>query len=547
MMNNGVYKFRKHDSIGSADAESDNKFLENCFIDTGDLSELRNPSSPKRIVVGRTGAGKTALLSKLKQTEERVIEIQPESLSFGYIANSNILSFFSGIGVDLDLFYKLLWRHIFTVELIKARFNINTETDKRTWINQLKNLFRNRRHQQAVEYLEQWGKSFWQDTEYRIKEITTKVENDLSASIGVPINPALGVQATKTLSDEQKVEVLQRGQKVINEVQIRQLSEMLDLLDEALDDPQKHYFIVIDKLDEKWTTESVRYKLIRALIETIRDFKKVRNAKIIVGMRLDLLDRVFKITRDPGLQGEKYESLYLYLTWTKPQLTQLIDLRINHLIKHTYTTQIVTHRDIFPKAVRSQNTLEYILDRTLMRPREVILFINQCIYSAVDSTSVTPKMILAAEGEYSRLRIDSLGDEWAVDYPNLKYFVNKFLKNRTQTFKISEISDEFCLEFSGSKETLETVCKNTDQFLEKSTIELHDGGIQPLEFKKNLFSAFYHVGLVALKLAPEEKFLNIVTGRRNISIAEINESSTARINSTFRRVLGIVEPEKIEE
>lgn len=36
----GSYKFRKHDSIGSNDAENDEQFLPFCFEDTGDLSTL---------------------------------------------------------------------------------------------------------------------------------------------------------------------------------------------------------------------------------------------------------------------------------------------------------------------------------------------------------------------------------------------------------------------------------------------------------------------------------------------------------------------------
>ena len=39
------------------------------------------------------------------------------------------------------------------------------------------------------------------------------------------------------------------------------------------------YFIVIDELDEAWADDSIRYNLIHALIETIRDFQKVRHVK----------------------------------------------------------------------------------------------------------------------------------------------------------------------------------------------------------------------------------------------------------------------------
>lgn len=539
------FKFRKHDNIGAADAEADRAFLEACFIDTGDLKELRDCTSPKRIVVGRTGAGKTALLSQLKAVSDRVIEIHPESLSFGYVANSNVLTFFAQAGVNLDLFFKLLWRHIFTVELIKKHYRIETESDKLSWLESFRNLFRDARHRQAIEYLEQWGKSFWQDTEHRIKEITTKLENDLQTSLGASAPPVhLGAEAVQKLSEEQRIEVVQRGQRVVNEVQIRQLSEMLDLLDAALADPQKQYFVVIDCLDENWVDENLRYRLIRALIETIRDFRKIKNTKIVVGMRLDLLSRVFRLTRDSGFQEEKYESLYLHLQWTKEQLTQLLDTRIHHLIKHAYTKQTVTHRDILPSSVQQKNSLDYIFERTMMRPRDAILFLNQCIQLAIDSPMITPKMVLAAEGEYSRLRLRSLADEWSADHPSLLLFSEKFLKNRPQTFRIGDVSDDTCHEIALEVDADADKRLST---LEQACADLVNGKIDTLQFKRIVFSVFYNVGLVALKLSPQEAFLNVTTGRRNVSTAEIDEDARIRINATFRRVFGVKQPNTEDE
>jgi type IV secretory pathway VirB4 component len=56
------FVFKKHDDIGAATAEDDSLFLADCFMDAGDLDHLINCKDPKRIIVGRTGAGKSALL-----------------------------------------------------------------------------------------------------------------------------------------------------------------------------------------------------------------------------------------------------------------------------------------------------------------------------------------------------------------------------------------------------------------------------------------------------------------------------------------------------
>ena len=64
------FVFCKNDEIGSAGAEDDEQYLKDCFIDTGELPVLLDCDNAKRIVVGRTGAGKTALLTKIESHKE---------------------------------------------------------------------------------------------------------------------------------------------------------------------------------------------------------------------------------------------------------------------------------------------------------------------------------------------------------------------------------------------------------------------------------------------------------------------------------------------
>lgn len=246
------FKFRRQDNIGAADADDD-VYLQECFVDTGDIETLLDCRNPKSIVVGRTGAGKTALLKVLENRTQRAILIPPESLSLSYISNSTILNFVERLGVNLDIFYKLLWRHVFTVELIKKHFQIYSEDDKKTFWQKISRTFTDQKSRKALEYLENWGKSFWEETEYRIQEVTQKLEKDIRGQIeiGLPKKVLAGqISGSCKITDELKGQIVQRAQKVVNEVQIRQLSDIISLLDEILDDPQKRYYILIDRLDE---------------------------------------------------------------------------------------------------------------------------------------------------------------------------------------------------------------------------------------------------------------------------------------------------------
>lgn len=344
------FRFRRLDTIGAAAAEEDKGFLQECFVATSHLHLLQDCKDPRSIVLGRTGSGKTALLHRLAEIEPRTIEIRPESLALAYISNSTILTFVTELGVKLDIFFRLLWRHVFTVELLKSHFEITTEDSRNSFLARIRDIFRSKKHQHAVEYLENWGKSFWEETEYRIKEVTTNLENNVKDSIKAVI-PGLSFsnEDIEALTEQQKKEVINRAQYVVNQVQIRQLSEIIDLVDTVLSDPQKHYYLVIDRLDEDWIEDRLRYRLIRALIETVRDFRKVQNAKLIVAIRYDLLDRVFRLTRDAGFQEEKYESLFLPLDWTPEQLIDVLDQRINFLVVNGIRLKKSRIKTFFPK------------------------------------------------------------------------------------------------------------------------------------------------------------------------------------------------------
>ena len=532
------FRFRSTDSVGVADAESDHAFLQDCFVDAGTVDLLLDCDDHRRVILGRTGSGKTALLSKLVERASTAITVQPESLALAYISNSTILRFVHELGVDLDVFFKLLWRHVFTVEIVKAHFHLDSASGNEGVLDWIRNQFSEKKlqHEKALAYLEKWGSKFWEQTDYRIEELTTNLVNDLKASVGAALKIAnFDLSAGHKLSQEQKAKVVERATFVVNQVQIQELSYVLELLDSILEDPQKRYYIVIDRLDEKWVDEGLRYRLIRALIETVRDFRRVRNAKIVISLRYDLIDRVIRMSRDVGFQEEKYEALYFDLSWTREQLIELLDLRIGRLVRQRYTKQRVTHKDVLPKLIDRVPAIDYILARTLMRPRDVIMFFNACIRQASNNAEITPQMLKHAEGEYSRLRLRSLADEWNADFPYLM-LCSDLLKNRPARFPLKDITDEECVDLAvklidwGKKGD-----SKFDQFIEEFENDLSKTD----SVRRFLASMFYRVGLVGLKLEAYDSFVWSTEGRRSISAAEIRPGVHLSVHPCFWRSLGV--------
>lgn len=416
------FRFNRNDNVGSAQAELDNEFLSACFVDTGDLNILRDTSHPKRIIVGRTGSGKSALVRKLIQDEEHVIDIQPINLSIEYIANSDVLQFFETLGVKLDLLYQLLWKHVLAVELIKHRYGLNNEQKTKTFLDNLSTLFvQDAGKEQAIRYLREWGDKFWNETEHRVKEITSKLESDLKASAASNV-PGIKFEAgaAQRLTEEQKREIVHRGSQVVSQVQIKALSDLIRVLAEnVFNDPLQRFFITIDGLDEHWVEDRLRFKLIRALIETSKSFQRLQNVKIVIALRVDLLYRVIEATKDAGFQEEKYESMYLRLRWDKNQIEQLVDKRIVKLVLGRYTKRQVHLRELFPPKIGRISFVDYLIERTFLRPRDAILFVNDCLGRSEGRNRITVQIVADAEAEYSRKRRISLVEEWAGLYPSI--------------------------------------------------------------------------------------------------------------------------------
>lgn len=446
------FRLRRGMSIGEADAESDQNFLEECFTDTGDYQTLADPRASQRIIVGRTGAGKSALICHLKDSEENVIEIPPENLSLNYISNSDIINTLEKSGVKLDLFYKLLWQHVFAVELLRAKFDLTTEEKTNSWLTSLLRRFRqtNQTKERALAYLRDWGDKFWCETEYRIKEVTEKLENDVTTQLGSSFDLLkANVSAGAKNTSETKAEIVHKAQQVINSIQVKALSDVLSLLaEDVFDDQQQVYYIVIDKLDENWVDSSLRYRLIRALIETVKRFRSIAAVKIVIGLRYDLIRTVFDKTHDAGFQEEKYEALMLHLKWTQASLESLLDKRISLLLREQYTTHSIGLRSLFPKSVGRTDFVDYFFSRTFFRPRDAIAFVNESLKKSEDKGFITVQAIREAEIEYSRQRVEALCFEWFDHYPSLKSYL-PILEQRSAKFKLSTISkdviDNFCI------------------------------------------------------------------------------------------------------
>lgn len=496
--------FRQGTSIGTGNAETDDEFLFDCFVDHGAIDEFLRPQSPAMVIAGRTGAGKTAIIRYIQRIKDNALEVDPSEMSMSYVSNSDALRFLSAIGADLDLLFQVLWKHVICLEFIRMRWDVDNDSKSVGVFQRLFDRFgRDARKSRALTYLQKWEGRFWIAMDENIKEITESFEQKLHDEFGAEIAKfKAGGQYDKRLSAGQKSEIVARFRKIVSAEQLQELSGVIDMLaSEAATDSMKIYYIMIDKLDEHWVDVSIRFKLIRALLESLKSFRKVANLKILVALRADVRERVMQETSDPTFQREKFDDFALTLRWNKVQMRDLVERRIDHLFKRQYTQGVVTFSDIFPERVGSMDCFEWMLERTLMRPRDLIAFVNEALHTAEGSREVSVTQLRKAEVAYAKKRRDALLQEWFSAFPSLKRVLDIFTIDRSgsRLFKdfTPEAIDDFALgvvaDARNSSEALFQVCN----------AYVNGKGGSKLQVLAEAAAVAYRVGAVGVKLHGE--------------------------------------------
>lgn len=567
----GDFRFRRGDTVGAADAENDDVFLKDCFVDNGDLSILLSCDDPHCIVVGRTGSGKTALLLEIeRQAAGHTERVAPESFSFNYIANSDALNIVTELGVNLDPFFKLLWRHVLAVTIFQHLQPATGQEKSEGLISRILRMLRAdktteekaARHRRVLEFLERYGGTeFWADVGQRVQAIVYKFEKEfddqtsskstdnLNVTTGavkgsVGIEESVKNQNRRKLVTECSVEQKDRFQHIVNEMHVKELEGILDLVSEVMEDAGRNIYVIIDRLDLNWVDESMRFRLIRALIDTAIAFARVKRVKIILAMRADLIERVYRDSRQfPGVQSEKLKDYCLTLFWDRHGLLNLLDSRVSRLVKDRYVASFkVGLRNILNPKIRKGrqkgvNTIDYILDRTWLRPRDVIDFFNSCIARSTGNVKITDDALLEAEGEYSLRRLRSLTEEWQLEYAYLEETMKTLLNGRSRRFHLNEISDESLIEWMTLVVAKLVIAGDRIRPIAQS---FNHGLISFDQVRVELATILYKVGCVGIQNDETEKPQWAGNFGYSLSGSEIRLSSFLYVHSGLWKALGIV-------
>ncbi|WP_139816283.1 P-loop ATPase, Sll1717 family [Planktotalea arctica] len=531
--------FNASSRIGKISAEADEEFLFECFVDIDALAELKEIGSPKMILLGSTGTGKTALIRKIEFDYQRANFIQLDEMALDYLGNSDVIQFLLSIDVNLDLFFQALWKHVILIEFIRLKFNIQDEQKSKFVFSQIFDAFGNdQRKKRGLDYLRKWESKFWISMDENIREITENLETIVNAEMGGEIekfNAKAGY--ARTLSAEKKSQLQRVARKFVAPELLTDLAKVVDTLSEH-GTRVEPCFILIDSLDENWIDISIKYPLIRALIESLKSLRRVPDLKTVVALRSDLLEKVILETRDAGFQSEKYEDYIIRLKWDSSSLKKLVNKRINFLFRRKYNRQNVMFEDIFPEKISNVGSpFTTLLEKSLYRPRDLINFVNMCLEASEGSTAISRKTFTQAERTYSANRLTAMIEEWQHVVANAGPLIN-LLKGKRGTIMLSEfctsrLLDDLVHHFPEAK------YREKDE-LWRLVEDATTRNVEPFDLACALIERLHLMGAIGVKYDPNLPYQYFFQTQKPLPTNYLDSATKIRVHPMLHSALGIV-------
>lgn len=364
--------------LGDLAAENEILALRSYFVQTGQYNDVKRGHA--RLVVGRKGAGKTAIFYGIREEYIRdrarlVLDLKPEGHQFMKLREAILEELSPGVQQHVITAF---WNYLLLMEI--AHKIVATEQQAAYRDLKLK------QHFEAVR------------AAYELHRSTDVEQGDFSERLLALVDDIVGRR--KSMSEVRSTgEVTQ----LIYRTDIRQLNDAIGNYINA--SRKEEVWLLFDNLDKGWPILEIKKEdvgSISALLDATRKLQRQfenRSVELraVVFLRNDIYEH---LVLDPADRGKENPAI---LDWNDAEL--LKELLRKRIAASTALDESFEElwRLFFCSHVKGEESFSYILSRTLMRPREVLRFIRGCINVAVNRghEQVTEDDIVHAEQSYS--------------------------------------------------------------------------------------------------------------------------------------------------
>ncbi|GAA3934585.1 P-loop ATPase, Sll1717 family [Luteimonas lutimaris] len=417
--------------FGKVSAERDDN-LSSYFFDNGVLtSAIESPTA--FLVLGRKGAGKTALFKYLDENREDFLSAEDLLLPQSFEDyNWNIHSILADETKAASMVYKQSWKFVIYAETIQAllqyyeRSGQAAPTRIRNAGRMLEKLF----DTPTPSIYQVVGRKMLELSKLRLPSAGLDLEsgdlNGISADAGEVSFESVKTDAT----------LRQRLTENVNNI-TRTLEAALESTD-----GWPRTFICFDRVDEAWDDASVDSS--RPVIGGLVAAADAINAQFHGRLRplIFLREDIFE-TLSINDANKLREDCGALLHWNKTSLNAMILKRVNFYGEQHGVDPVTDLDAMFDKAEMRQRAkpFNYILRRTMMRPRDLISILSRTVDAMREKANDPFKddvlafddlecdSIYAAEPGYSEWLKQELLDEWGVQRPIIRKLLQALQSN----------------------------------------------------------------------------------------------------------------------
>lgn len=242
-------------------------------------------------------------------------------------------------------------------------------------------------------------------------------DNDIS----VTVTKLVEANSVLNLKD-----IFQQSKKLSREIELRGAEQIYTAIRNSIQNIYlaKNFLLIVDGLDDILNSAEFKAEIITGLIRAVEDinrvFKKTTlSIKAIVLIRNDILN----LCRDPN-QSKIVRDSGIHLSWTvqdnpyESELLKLVEKRVDDASGEEGSF-LRMWKDVFPATIGTKDTLEYILDNIIYRPRDILQFFLEVQKEFTPNRPLTADKIQAALARYSdEYFVDAMRDELTGFFPN---------------------------------------------------------------------------------------------------------------------------------
>jgi hypothetical protein len=411
-------------NIGSSAAENEYRDLGEYYIETHEFKRALRGEG--RIVAGRKGSGKSAIFWQIRDRvrsmpHNLVLDLKPDGYQLKKFKEQVLQLLDEG---TKEHTITAFWEYLLYLEICNQIFENDKKvvgrnpnlTDK---FLELENLYKSDDFIQEGDFSERLGKL--------LSQIQDKFESKLKGK--------------SSLDREELTEILYSHD--VNQLKSKLTAYLIE---------KETIVILIDNLDKGWPAQGLEdadVLLIKSLLEATRkierDFKRSHSeCNSIVFIRNDVYELLVETTSDRGKEA------VIKIDWTDVNLfKQLIRQRL--IFGGADADQNIENiwSDICIENIEGDNSLDFLIQRSLMRPRCLIELIQHCVSHAVnlDRSKISEEDILAGLHAYSIGLSKELSKEIRDVYPKAEnvlyvFFASKnYLTREDCLLKILDIHD----------------------------------------------------------------------------------------------------------